>query len=138
MKVLSESNKLKECIVPRIKYIITFLENNRKYDVYTGVNIHGIYSYLEMIGYPTTLNTSGQRYHHFGPSSSFNNDTASLQSFISALRTRQKSICECCGRIGHKANSCISRGPKLLPPSLRRKMNKLNTLHGEEPNEPPR
>ena len=47
--------------------IIAFLDNNGKYYVYTGGNINGIYFYLEMIGYPTTLTTSGQRSHHFGP-----------------------------------------------------------------------
>ena len=51
---------------------------------------------------------------------------------------RQKSICECCGRIGHKADACIIRGPKFLPPSLRRKMNQFNALHGDEPKETPR
>ena len=50
---------------------------------------------------------------------------------------RQKSICECCGRIGHKADACIIRGPKFLPPSLRIKINRFNALHGEKTNEPP-
>ena len=36
-------------------YLITFLKKNGKLDVYTGRNIHGIYSYLEMIGYPLNL-----------------------------------------------------------------------------------
>ena len=40
--------------------------------------------------------------------------------------------------IGHNYDSCIIPGPKSLPPSLRRKMNKFNALHSEEPNEPPR
>ena len=40
--------------------------------------------------------------------------------------------------IGDKADACIIRGPKLLPPSLRRKMNQFNELHSEEPNWPPR
>ena len=91
-----------------------------------------------MIGDPKTLTTSGQRSHHFGPSSPRNNDAATLQPFIAAICMRQKSICECCGRIGHKADACIIRGPKLLPLSLRRKINQLNALHGDEPKEPPR
>ena len=81
--------------------------------------------------------TSGHRSHHLRPSSSINNDTASLQPVIDALLTRQKSVCECFGRIGHKEYTCIICGPKLLSPSLRRKTNKLNALHGEETNEPP-
>ena len=68
-------------------------------------NIHGINRYLEIIGAPTTLTTSGQQSHHFGPSSSTKNDTASIQSVITALRMRQKSICKFCGIIGHKADS---------------------------------
>ena len=49
-----------------------------------------------------------------------------------------KSIYECCGRIGRNADDCIIRGPKFLPPSLIRNMNQFNALHGEESNEPPR
>ena len=91
-----------------------------------------------MIGAPTTPTTSGQRSHYFSPSSSRNNDAATLQQVIAAICKRQKSICECCGRIGHKADAWIISGPKLIPPSLRRKMNQFNALHGNEPKEPPR
>ena len=38
----------------------------------------------------------------------------------------------------HKVDACIIRGPKLLPTSLRIKMNQFNALHGEDPKEPPR
>ena len=51
---------------------------------------------------------------------------------------RNKIIFKFCGRIGHKADACSIRGPKLLTPSLRRKMNNYNALHGKEPNESPR
>ena len=100
-------------------YIIKFLDNNGKYDFYTGGDINGIYRYLEMIGSPKKLTTSGQHSHYFRSSSSINNDTASLQTVIAALRTIQRSICEFCGRIGHKADACIIRGPKFLRQSLR-------------------
>ena len=138
MKAVTNSEKLRAFIAPKMTDIITFLENNGKSAVYTGGDIHGIYRYLEMIGAPTTLTNSGHSSHHFGPSSSSNNDAATIQSVISALRMRQKIICECCGRIGHKANACIIRGSKFLPSSLRIKMNKFNALHGGEPKEPPR
>ena len=91
-----------------------------------------------MIGDPTTLNTSGKRSHHFGPSYFINSDAETLHPVIAALRMRWKIICECCGRIGHKADACIICGPKFLPPNLRRKMNQFNALHGDEPNETPR
>ena len=51
---------------------------------------------------------------------------------------RQKIICECCGKIVHKADAHIIRGPILPPPCLRIKINNFNALHGEETNEPPR
>ena len=83
------------------------------------------------------MTNSGHRSHHFGPSSSSNNDATTLQPVIADLRMIQKSICECCGRVGHKADACIICSPKFLPPSLRRKMNQLNALYDDEPKEPP-
>ena len=65
MKEFSKRDKLKALIVPKMTYLITLLENNGKSAVYTGLNIHGLYSYLDMIGDPTKLTTSGQRYHNF-------------------------------------------------------------------------
>ena len=91
-----------------------------------------------MLGAPTTLTTSGQRSHHFGPSYSRNNDAATFQPVIAALRMILKIICEYCGIIGHKADACIIRGTKSLPPSLRIKMNKFNAVHGDKPKESPR
>ena len=73
---------------------ITFLDNNGKYSVYTGGKINGIYSYIDMIGAPTTLTTSGQCSHNFGPSSAINNDISFLHPVIVNLRTTQKSICK--------------------------------------------
>ena len=128
MKELSNSDKLKSFIAPNMTDLITFLDNNGKSPVYTGVNIHGIYRYLDMIGAPTTLTTPDHPSRHFGPSSSINNYTESLQPVIAALRTRQKSICKFYGRIGHKADACIIRGPKFLPSNLRRKINHYSTL----------
>ena len=43
-----------------------------------------------MIGVPTTLTTSYHISHHFGPSYSTNNYTATIQPVIAALRIRQK------------------------------------------------
>ena len=121
-----------------MKYFTTFLDNNRKSAVYTGRYIRVIYRYLEMIGAPTTFTTSVQRYHHFSPSYSSNNDAGTLQTVIADFLMRQKNICEWCGRIRHKSDTCIILGPKFLPPSLRRKINQFNSLHGDEPKEPPR
>ena len=116
--------------------LITFVDKNGKSAVYDGGDIHGIYRYLEIIGAPTTLTTSGQRFHHFGQSSSSNNDAATPQTVIAALRMRQKNISKFCGIIGHKSDACIIRGPKFLPPSLTIKMNQFNALHGDEPKDP--
>ena len=68
MNALSKSDKLKSFIAINITDLIIFLDNKGKLDVYTGRNIHGLYTYLEMIGSPNTLTISGQLYHHFGPS----------------------------------------------------------------------
>ena len=78
MKALTKSEKLKAFIAPKMTDLITFLDKNGKSAVYDGGDIHGIYSYLEIIGAPTTLTTSGQHYHHFGHSYSSNNDAATL------------------------------------------------------------
>ena len=118
--------------------LITFLDKNVKSDVYKRGDIHIIYRYQEMSGVPTTLTTSGQHSHHLRPSSSINNDEETPQPVIAALRMRQKSMCEFCGRIGHKADACIIRGPQFLPPSLRRNMNQFNALNGNERNDPQR
>ena len=76
MKALSKIDKLRAFVAPNMTDLITFLDNNRKSDVYTGGDIHGIYRYLEIIGAPTTLTASGQRSHNFSPSYSINNDTS--------------------------------------------------------------
>ena len=82
-------------MVPIITDLITFLDSNVKSAVYTGVDSHRIYSYLEMIGAPIILTNLGQRSHNFIPSYSINGYAETLQPFIAALRTRQKIICEC-------------------------------------------
>ena len=79
--------------------LTTLLDNNGKLAVYTDRSIHGLYHYLEMIGSPTTLTTSGQLSYHFGPSYYTNTDTSNLQQVIAALRVRQNIIFKCCGTI---------------------------------------
>ena len=96
-------NKLKEFISPKMTDLIALIDNNGKYAVYTRENIHDIYRYIEMIGDPTTLTTSGKLSNNFGPSPSINNDTAYLQADTAALHMRQKSIYKFCGIIVHKA-----------------------------------
>ena len=103
-----------------MKNLIIFLDKNVKYYVYTEINIHGIYRYLEIIGFPTTLNTSVQLSHYFGPSYSINNYTSTLHPVIAALSMIQKIIFILCGSIGHKADDFIICGPKFLPTSLRK------------------
>ena len=129
MKALTKREKLRAFIAPEMTDLIISLDNNVKSNVYKGGDMHGIYRYLEIIGAPTTLTTLGHSSQHFVYSSFINNDAATLQSVIAALRMRQKSTCECCGRIGHTADACIIRGTKFLPPSLRIKMNQFNAIH---------
>ena len=88
MKTLSKIDKFRAFIDPNMMDITTLLDNNGKSAVYTGGDINGIYNYLEIIGSPEILTTSGQQSQHFSPSSSINNDMAYLQPDIAALRMR--------------------------------------------------
>ena len=67
MKALTNSEKLKAFMAPKITDLINFIDTKGKYAVYDGGDIHGIYHYLETIGAPTTLTTICHRSHHFGP-----------------------------------------------------------------------
>ena len=96
MKELSNSDKFKALISPKTKDIVAFFDKNGKPAVYARVNIHVLYFYLEIIGSPTTLTTSVQRSHNFGPSSSTNNDIATLKLVIEALCVLQNIICIFC------------------------------------------
>ena len=75
---LTKSEKLRAFIAPKMIYLINLFDKNRKYTVYEEGDIHGIYRYLEMIGAPTAFTASGHCSHHFGPSYSSNNYTATL------------------------------------------------------------
>ena len=90
-----------------------------------------------MIRYPTNFNYLVHLSRQFSNSYYINNDTAILQSVIVDLCVPQKIICECCGRIGHKYNSCIILVPNFLPPSLIRNLSQFNALHGDEATVPP-
>ena len=49
MKALSNIDKIRAFIDPKMTDLITLLDNNRKSDVYTGGDIHGIYRNIEII-----------------------------------------------------------------------------------------
>ena len=71
--------------MPRMIDPVIFLDNNIKFSIHTGGNIQGLYCYLEIIGSPTNLTSSGRRFCNFCTSSSTKNDTKTIQSVISAL-----------------------------------------------------
>ena len=127
MKSLTKINKLKSLILPKMTYLITFLDNT----ICAGGNIHRLYPYLEIIISPTNLTSSGQLYYHFGTSSSTKNEKT-LQPAVAYLCVQHKVVCELCGRIGHKADACTFCGPNFLPPSPRINVNYFNTIHGNE------
>ena len=85
MRSFSKRDKIKAFIATKMTDIITFLDNNGKYSVLKGVNFHGLYRYLEMIGAQTTFTTPVWRSYHFGHSYYINNYTAYIQTFIAAL-----------------------------------------------------
>ena len=62
MKKLSKGNKPKAFIVTKMKDLTKFLDNIVKSSIYAGVDIHGFYNYLEMIGSPTSLTTLALRF----------------------------------------------------------------------------
>ena len=53
MKALTNIEKLKAFIAPKMTDLITFIDKNGKCAVYDGGYIHGIYRYIEIIGAPT-------------------------------------------------------------------------------------
>ena len=108
-------------------YLITLLDNNVKFSVHIGVDIHRLYFYIEIIGSPTIVTTLVQRSRHFFPSSSTKNDTATLHPVIAV-----------CRMIRHKSDACIIRSPLFLPTSFRIKMNQFNALRVDKPTDTPR
>ena len=46
MKEFSKKDKINAFIAPKMTYLITFLDNNRKLAIYTGEVIHVLYRYL--------------------------------------------------------------------------------------------
>ena len=82
MKSLSMNNKLEAFIVPKVIDLITSIGNNGKRDIYTGGNIYGLFCCLEMIEAKTTFTSSVQHFRNFCPSSSTNNDTATIHPVI--------------------------------------------------------
>ena len=65
--------------------IIKSPNNNEKLAVCTGVNINGIYRYLEIIESLNTLTTSGHSSHHFGTSPPTDNYTEHIQPVIADI-----------------------------------------------------
>ena len=61
MKELSNNDNTRDSSAPNMTYLITLHDNNEKSAIYTVGDIIGIYRYLEIIGFPTTLTTSGKR-----------------------------------------------------------------------------
>ena len=112
--------------------LITFFDINKNLAIYTGENIHGLYHYLKFIGFLPIFNTSVQRSHHFGTSTSTNNDTGNLKPVITDIHIRQKNIYKCCGILGHKADAYIICVPNFLPPILRINMKQFNSIHHYE------
>ena len=107
MKALIKSEKLRAFIAPNMTYFITFLDKNGKSAVYTGGDIHSIYRYLDIIGSPTTLTTSGQCYHHFGYSSS-RKIIQQLSNQLLQLSARDRKVFLNAVEFWTRDDSCIS------------------------------
>ena len=90
MKALSNSDKIKAVTSPRITDLNTFLKKIGMGNIYTGINIHYLNSYMEMILASTNLTSSSQRFNFFVYTK--NNYTNSLQLVIEAVRVSQNII----------------------------------------------
>ena len=80
MKPFSKRDKNEVFITTMMTDIIKFLYNNGKSAIYIGGNMHELY--LEMIGSPTQLTSSGQRSHYFDTSYYTKNDTSNIYTVI--------------------------------------------------------
>ena len=78
MNSFSKSDKLKEFRATKMTNLITFLDKNIKFAIYTGGGINLLCPYIDIIGDPDTFTNSVQSSFHFGPSHSTNNDTVTL------------------------------------------------------------
>ena len=67
LKALSNSDKPKYFIAPKMTDLITFPDNSEKSAVYTGGDICVICRYIDIIGAPTAFTTLVQLSHHFSP-----------------------------------------------------------------------
>ena len=92
MQAFSNSDKINSLVAPHMEYLITFIDNNGKLDIYIGGNFRGLCRYPEIFGALTNLTSSGQSSHYFGPSSSTKNDTPNIHTVIAALRVQQRII----------------------------------------------
>ena len=123
-------------IATNMKDFITLMEKHEKEAFYYGSYIHDPYRYLVMIGSTTTLGYSSQNSQYFGTKT--NPESGYLYTVISEVRGIQSILCECCGYPGHKDDSCIIRGPNLLPLSLLINSNTNITVLRDNSNEPPK
>ena len=135
-KALSKCGGIKVFISPNMADLVTYLYRHSKEVKYYGSDIHDLYHYLYMIGCPTTLTCSGWCYQSIDIKT--NIDLGSMHPVISSLRGKQQIFCKCCGLSGHKADHCITRGENFCPPSICKKKNKFNEIHGDTPHEPPK
>ena len=121
MKDISKCGAIKAFIAPKMTYLIAYVVNHGKEELYYGSDINYLYNYLGMVRSPTTLTHSSQHYHYFGPKT--NTDSVSTHPVIVSLRGIQIIIYDCCLRPGHKTHYCIIRGPDFSPPIILRKKN---------------
>ena len=81
-----------------MKYVIKFIDENVKEELYSESDIHDLYHYLGTIGSPITLKDPSQKSHYFCTNT--NTDTESLNPVIADPRGKKMIICGCFGRPG--------------------------------------
>ena len=84
-------------------YLITYFDHYGKYAYYSGIDIHDLYCYLDVLEYPTKLTYSDQNSHSFYLKT--NTESVSQHTFIATLIDRKSIICYFCGLPGHNSDS---------------------------------
>ena len=135
-KYLANFYGLEAFIAPNMMDLVIYPEHHGKEASYHGSNIHDLYCYLEILGYPTPLTYLGHNYQSINIS--IDTESGSLHLVISGLIVRQRIVCECSGIPGHKAYSYIIIGDHFLPSRLCMNRNLFNAVDGGAPYKPPK
>ena len=111
---------------------IADINNNLNKCFYSGMDIHDLFNYLDIIG--AFINLTYSRHHLNYSVTKTNTYLGYMYPVIADLRGGQRIICQFFGYTGHKYGSCIIRGTISSPKINLFKKNQYNTVHVHNPN----